>query len=90
MAPLAKGWAGLTKLRFVPVKQSNVVAFTKQWTEYYEGKGEPVNRRDAEFFWAFEVRTNLPEGLEYERLLAQEYIGPIPLLNLNSSMRTKN
>ena len=76
MAPLAKGWAGLTKLRFVSVKQSNVVAFSKQFTKYYDGKGTPTNRRDVEFFWAFEVRTNLPEGLEYDRLLAQEYIEP--------------
>lgn len=71
MAPPAKGWTGLTRLRFVPVENSNIIAFTKQWTKFYEGKGEPTNRRDAEFFWAFEVRSRLPEGLEQERLLAQ-------------------
>lgn len=82
MALPAKGWADLTTLRFDPVEKSNIIAFTKQWTKYYEGKSEPTNRRDAEFFWAFEIRTNLPEGLEYERLLAQVYIEPTRLLNL--------
>ena len=71
MAPPAHGWAGLTALRFVPVKNSNVVAFTKQYTKYYDGKGEPAKRRDVEFYWAYEVRTNLSKGLEFERLLSQ-------------------
>ena len=71
MAPPAHGWAGLTKMRFVPVKNSNVVAFTTQYTKYHDGKGEPVHRRDVEFLWAFEVHSNLEEGLEQERLLSQ-------------------
>lgn len=70
--PPAHGWAGLDRLRFVPVKNSNVVAFTEQYTKYYDGKGEPNDRRDAEFFWAYEVRKNLPkDNPEFDRLLSQ-------------------
>ena len=65
-------FAGLAALRFVPVKNSNVVAFTKQYTKYYDSKGEPADRRDTEFYWAFEVRKVYEKGHpEFDRLLSQ-------------------
>ena len=70
--PPAHGWAGLTQLRFVPLKKSNVVAYTKQYVKFYDSKGEPADHRDAESSWADEVRKSLSkDDPDFHRLLSQ-------------------
>ena len=64
--------AGVTILRFPKIKKSNVVEYTMKYRNYYDRKGSPTDRRDAEFFWAYEVRNVTPkEDPKFDRLLAQ-------------------
>lgn len=63
---------GITLLRFVTVENSNVVEFTTQYMKFYDDKGSAADRRDAEFFWSYEVRNRYPkDDPEFDRLLSQ-------------------
>ncbi len=67
---------GSTRLRFVDVKASNVVLFTTEYLKFYDAKGVEVDRRDAEFFWSYEVRNEYPrDDPEFDRLLSQVSAG---------------
>lgn len=64
--------AEITQLRFVDVKNSNIVEYTAQFTKFYDDKGTRTDRRDAEFLWSYEVRNSyLKDDPNFERLLSQ-------------------
>ena len=64
--------AGITVLRFIDVNNSNVVEYATQYMKFYDDKGAAADRRDAEFFWAYEVRNGLSkDDPDFDRLLSQ-------------------
>ena len=64
--------ADIISLRLADVKNSNVVEYTAQFMKFYDDKGTPADRRDAEFFWSYVVHnSHLKDDPEFERLLSQ-------------------